>query len=115
MANRGKRGGSGRVGWVVNQMILGRAYTAKDIQLMCTASTPFGPVTRKEAKSIVYGILRSKCYLTQTSDADRKGVILQRRDARAVSPGAAPVFMNVFNRACIKLLPAGSAAQSRLQ
>jgi hypothetical protein len=85
-------------------MKIGVAYTAKDIQAMFTESAPYSPVTRKEAKQIVYGILRAKCYITQASDAHRKGVILQLNSGSEHTQSTVPSFIHAFNRACLKVL-----------
>lgn len=86
-------------------MKLGDVYTAKDIQAMFTEGAPYSPVTRKEAKQIVYSILRAKCYVTQASDAHRKGVILMLNSGNEqVQSTTSSSLINAFNKACLKLL-----------
>lgn len=96
--NRMKREGSGRVGWVVSQLEIGRRYESKDIlELFNQDGCPYEPIDRVTAKNIIYGIQRARRYMTEAKKPGRRYLVLLKRAAETPEQN---VVFEALERAC---------------
>lgn len=96
--SRMKREGPGRVGWVVSQLEIGRRYESKDIlDLFKQDGCPYDPIDRVTAKNIIYGIQRTKRYMTETKKPGRRYLVLLKRAAEKPEQN---IVFEAFDRAC---------------